>query len=513
MADSKVHSVKLEPRDEHNRALESLVHPSGWTNPRPRPVYNLVVIGGGTAGLVCAAGAAGLGAKVALIERDFLGGDCLNFGCVPSKALLRAGRAAAAVRDAGDFGVHVPDGTRVDFGQVMERMRRLRASIAPSDSAQRFRDLGVDVFLGQGRFTDSHTVEVGGERLSFVKAVVATGARAAAPPIEGLETVHYLTNETIFSLTELPRRLAVIGTGPVGCELAQAFARFGSEVLLIESSRGILPKEDRDAAEIVRKALLRDGVKLLCCGKEVKVSGADGDKIRLVANSKAGSYDEVVDELLIAVGRKPNVEGLGLEEAGVTFSAKGVQVDDHLRTTNPDIFAAGDVCSPFQFTHAADFMARTVLRNALFKGRAKVSALTIPWCTYTEPEIAHVGLTERDATEKGIAVDTFTRSLDEVDRAILEGQTDGFVRVHVRKGTDRIVGATIVAGNAGDMISEISLAMTSGLGLGKIANTIHPYPTQGEAIRQVADAYNRGRLTPLVKSLFGYWLAWQRRRK
>ncbi|NCC94626.1 MAG: FAD-binding protein, partial [Opitutae bacterium] len=381
MADLKVHSVKFEPRDEHNRALESLVHPSGWTNPRPQPVYNLVVIGGGTAGLVCAAGAAGLGAKVALIERDFLGGDCLNFGCVPSKALLRAGRAAAAVRDAGEFGVHVPDGTRVDFGQVMERMRRLRASIAPNDSARRFRDLGVDVFLGQGRFTDAHTVEVGGERLSFVKAVVATGARAAAPPIEGLETVRYLTNETIFSLTELPRRLAVIGTGPVGCELAQAFARFGSEVLLVESSRGLLRKEDRDAAEIVRQALLKDGVKLLCCGKEVKVSGADGDKIRLVADSKAGSYDEVVDELLIAVGRKPNVEGLGLEEAGVAFSAKGVQVDDHLRTTNPDIFAAGDVCSPFQFTHAADFMARTVLRNALFKGRAKVSALTIPWCT------------------------------------------------------------------------------------------------------------------------------------
>jgi pyruvate/2-oxoglutarate dehydrogenase complex dihydrolipoamide dehydrogenase (E3) component len=295
--------------------------------------------------------------------------------------------------------------------------------------------------------------------------------------------------------------------------MAQAFARFGSEVLLIESSRGLLPKEDRAAAEFVRQALLRDGVKFLCCGKEVKVSAAEGGRIRLVAGSKAGSYDEVVDELLIAVGRKPNVEGLGLEEAGVKYSAKGVQVDDNLRTTNPDVFAAGDICSPFQFTHAADFMARTVLRNALFKGRAKASALTIPWCTYTEPEIAHVGLTEKDAAEKGIAVDTFTRELREVDRAILDGHTDGLVRVHVRKGTDKIVGATVVAGNAGDMISEISLAMTSGLGLGKIANTIHPYPTQSEAIRQVADAYNRGRLTPLVKTLFRYWLSWQRRGK
>jgi pyruvate/2-oxoglutarate dehydrogenase complex dihydrolipoamide dehydrogenase (E3) component len=513
MVDSRAHSVKHEPQDEHNKALESFVHPSGWTNPRPKPVYNLVVVGAGTAGLVCAAGAAGLGAKVALVERDFLGGDCLNFGCVPSKALLRAGRAAAAVRDAGEFGVNVPGGTEVDFGQIMERMRRLRASIAPNDSAQRFQDLGVDVFLGQGRFTDPHTLEVGGERLSFAKAVVTTGARAAAPPIEGLDTVRYLTNETVFSLTKLPKRLAVIGTGPIGCELAQAFARFGSEVLLIESSRGILPKEDRDAAEFVRQALLKDGVKLLCCGKEVKVSPAEGGRIRLVANARGGSYDETVDELLIAVGRKPNVEGLGLEEAGVTYSAKGVQVDDHLRTTNPDIFAAGDVCSPFQFTHAADFMARTVLRNALFMGRAKVSALTIPWCTYTEPEIAHVGLGERDAAEKGIAVNTFTRPLAEVDRAILEGSTDGFVRVHVRKGTDRIVGATIVASNAGDMISEISLAMTNNLGLGKIASTIHPYPTQGEAIRQVADMYNRGRLTPLVKSLFGRWLSWQLRKK
>ena len=203
----------------------------------------------------------------------------------------------------------------------------------------------------------------------------------------------------------------------------------------------------------------------------------------------------------------------GLEEARVKYSAKGVQVDDNLRTTNPDVFAAGDICSPFQFTHAADFMARTVLRNALFKGRAKASALTIPWCTYTEPEIAHVGLSEKEAAEKGIAVDTFTRELRGVDRAILEGHTDGLVRVHVRKGTDTIVGATIVAGNAGDMISEISLAMTSGLGLGKIASTIHPYPTQSEAIRQVADAYNRGRLTPLVKTLFRYWLSWQRRKK
>lgn len=502
-------TTRLQPWDEHNRRLTSLVHPDDWKNPRPQPRYNLVVIGAGTAGLVCAAGAAGLGAKVALVERAYLGGDCLNFGCVPSKALLAAARAAAAVRDAGALGVHVPPGTKVDFAQVMERMRRLRATIAPNDSVLRFRDLGVDVFLGTARFTDPHTVEVNGARLAFAKAVVATGARAAAPPVEGLETVPYLTNETVFSLTSLPRRLAVMGAGPIGCEMAQAFARFGCKVLLIGSARGILPREDRDAAAFVQEALLRDGVKILFCGKSVKVSGAAG-AIRLTASGSDGECDEVVEQLLVAAGRKPNVEGLGLEEAGVAFSGKGVQVDEYLRTSNPHIYAAGDVCSAYQFTHAADFMARTVLRNALFKGRAKVSKLIIPWCTYTDPEVAHVGMTSTDAAEKGVAMETFTRELHEVDRAILEGRTSGMVRVHVRKGTDKIISATIVAPHAGDMISEITLAMTSGLGLGSIANTIHPYPTQAEAIRQTADAFNRTRLTPLVKWLFSRWLAWGR---
>lgn len=513
MTSTPIHGARHQPLDAHNQRLVSLVHPHGWTNPRPKPRYNLVVIGAGTAGLVCAAGAAGLGASVALVERDFMGGDCLNFGCVPSKALLRAARAAAAVRDAGVFGVQVPPGTRVDFGQVMERMRRLRADIAPNDSVQRFQGLGVDVFLGQGRFIDTHTVEVGGERLSFVKAVIATGARAAAPPIEGLDTVRHLTNETVFGLTELPGRLAVVGAGPIGCEMAQAFARFGSAVLLVASSRGILPREDRDAAEFVRQALHKDGVRFPGCGKEVGVAPNQNGRIRLLAKAGAGGCDEVVDALLVAVGRRPNVEGLGLEEAGVVFSDKGVQVDDHLRTTNPDIYAAGDVCSSFQFTHAADFMARTVLRNALFKGRSRASALTIPWCTYTEPEIARVGLNEGEARDRGIAVDTFTRELREVDRSILDGRTDGLVRVHVRKGTDRIVGATVVANNAGDMIAEVALAMTNGLGLGRIAGTIHPYPTQAEALRQVADMYNKTRLTPLVRFLFRKWLSWQVRRR
>jgi pyruvate/2-oxoglutarate dehydrogenase complex dihydrolipoamide dehydrogenase (E3) component len=503
-------SPLVSPWDAHNQRLASHVHPADWKNPKPTSRYNLVVIGAGTAGLVCAAGAAGLGAKVALIERHLMGGDCLNVGCVPSKAVIRAARAAAAVRDAGELGVHVPEGVTIDFGAAMERMRRLRADMAPNDSAKRFSELGVDVFIGEGQFVDAHTVEVAGERLTFKKAVIATGARAAAPPIGGLDQVRYLTNETIFSLTELPRRLAVIGAGPIGCEMAQSFARFGSDVLLVETAHGILPREDADAAGIVLAAMQKDGVKLLCCGKNMKLAKAEGGKIRLKVDSHGKTYDEVVDHLLVAVGRAPNIENLGLQAAGVAFTQKGVQVNDRLQTTQPDIYAAGDVCSPYQFTHAADFMARIVIRNALFFGRSGTSALTIPWCTYTDPEIAHVGLYENQARERGIDTDTFTRELREVDRAILEGHTNGMVRVHVRKGTDKIVGATIVAANAGDMISEITLALTHKLGLAHIANTIHPYPTQADAIRQIGDAYHRTRLTPVVKSLFARWMAWRR---
>ena len=497
------------PWDAHNQKLVSNVHPADWKNPAPAPRYNLVVIGGGTAGLVSAAGAAGLGAKVALIEKHFLGGDCLNVGCVPSKAILRAARAVAAVREAGEFGVKVPPGTTADFGQIMERMRRLRADISPHDSAQRFTELGVDVFLGAGQFTGPDTIEVGGQTLRFAKAVIATGARAAAPPIPGLKEVPYLTNETLFSLTELPPRLGVIGAGPIGCEMAQSFARFGSEVFLVEAEHGILPREDRDAAEMVRAALDRDGVKLLCCGKDLKLA-RDPNGVRLQVSSHGQGYDVLVDQLLVAVGRAPNVEGLGLETVGVEFDKKGVKVNDRLQTTNPRIYACGDICSPYQFTHAADFMARIVIQNALFKGRAKASSLIIPWATYTSPEIAHVGLYEKDAKAQGIEMDTFTQELSKVDRAILDGETEGFVRVHVRKGTDEIVGATVVAAHAGDLIGELTLAMKGRLGLKTIGATIHPYPTQAEAIRRTGDLYNRTRLTPLVKNLMQRWLAWQR---
>jgi pyruvate/2-oxoglutarate dehydrogenase complex dihydrolipoamide dehydrogenase (E3) component len=383
----------------------------------------------------------------------------------------------------------------------------LRAGISVHDSATRFRELGVDVFLGQGTFRGPNRIDVAGRTLEFSRGVIATGARAAVPPIPGLDEVEYLTNESVFSLTERPGRLGVIGAGPIGCEMAQAFARCGSEVVLVASEHGILPREDSDASKIVREALERDGVALREHGRELTVSRTDGNKIRLQVEGPGNAYEENVDNLLIGTGRAPNVEGLGLEAAGVEFSKKGVKVNDRLQTTNPRIFAAGDICSRYQFTHAADFMARIVIQNALFFGRAKMSSLVIPWCTYTEPEIAHVGASVRDAKERGVELDTFTQPMSEVDRAILDGETEGFVRVHVRKGTDKIVGATIVAAHAGDMISNVAMAMTHGLGLGKMASTIFPYPTQAEAVRKTGDAYNRTRLTPRVRKLFRWWFS------
>ncbi len=497
------------PADEHNTALINHVHPADWTNPTPAVRYNLVVIGGGTAGLVTAAGAAGLGAKVALVERRLLGGDCLNFGCVPSKGIISAARQAAALRDGPEFGITVSD-AKVDFGAAMQRMRKLRAGISRHDSAKRFAALGVDVFFGQASFSGDGRVMVGDSELKYHTAVIATGSRASVPPIQGLQDVPYLTNETVFSLTELPRRLAVIGAGPIGCEMAQSFARLGSEVFVIEAMHGILPREDADASAIVLERMKRDGVKLLCCGRDLKIFKGDGGLVRLIVESHGQSCNLAVDRLLVAVGRAPNVEGLNLEAVGVRHDRNGVKVDDRLRTANRRIFACGDICSPYQFTHSADFQARIVIQNALFFGRKRFSALTIPWATYTSPELAHVGLYEKDAEERGIKITTFTQPFSEVDRAILDGQTAGFVRVHVRKGTDEIVGATIVAEHAGDMISELTLAMTNNIGLGRIAATVHPYPTRAEAIRKVGDQYNRTRLTSKVKDIMTRLLAWRR---
>ncbi len=503
-------SPEILPHDEYNATLVANVHPADWQNPEPAPRYNLVVIGAGTAGLVTAAGAAGLGAKVALIERHLLGGDCLNVGCIPSKCVIRSSRVLGDLTAAAHLGVHVPTGTAVDFPAVMERMRRLRAQISHHDSVHRFHEqLGVDVFLGEGHFTSPDTVAVGDTILRFKRAVIATGARAVHPPIPGLAEAGFLTNETVFSLTECPQRLAVIGGGPIGCELAQAFRRLGSEVTLIEMESQFLLREDPEAAAILSDTLRREGihVRLNTTLKEVTTAGQDK-----YLHLDSGGNEELltVEEILVGVGRAPNIEGLNLETAGVAYSKQGVQVNDYLQTTNPRIYAAGDICLDYKFTHAADAAARVVIQNSLFCGRKKLSTLTIPWCTYTDPEIAHVGMYERDAQKRGIAVTTFTIPMQEVDRAIADGEEEGFVKVHVKKGTDQILGATIVARHAGEMLNEITLAIVSKIGLGTLSSVIHPYPTQAEAIRKAADAYNRTRLTPFVKKLFNSWLAWTR---
>jgi pyruvate/2-oxoglutarate dehydrogenase complex dihydrolipoamide dehydrogenase (E3) component len=484
------------------------VHPPGWVNPAPADRYNLVVIGAGTAGLVMAAGAAGLGARVALLERDLMGGDCLNVGCVPSKALIRSGRAAADARAAGPLGVRGAASIAVDFPAVMARMRRERADISPHDSAARFRSLGVDVFLGEARFTSADAVAVAGRTLRFRRAAIATGARAAMPDIPGLGDVGALTNESVFSLTTLPARLAVIGGGPIGCELAQAFARFGSRVTLIEGGHGLLPRDDRDAARLVADALGRDGVDLLAGTRVVRAHRAGDDRV-LTLEGSDGQRLLAADAVLVATGRTPNVE-LGLDAAGIAFDRRhGVQVDDHLRTTNRRVYAAGDVCSAAKFTHLSDAHARLVLRNALFLGRGRVSSLIVPRCTYTDPEVAQVGVTRDEAARQGLDVETFRIDLASVDRARLDGETDGFAAIHVaRKG--RIAGATIVARHAGDLVSEVTALMRAGAGIATLADTIHPYPTQAEVLKKAADAWNRTRLTPTVKRLFGYWLAWQR---
>jgi pyruvate/2-oxoglutarate dehydrogenase complex dihydrolipoamide dehydrogenase (E3) component len=507
------------PNDEYNRMLVNNVHPSSWVNPAPTGRYNIVVIGAGTAGLITAVVAAGLGAKVALIERHLMGGDCLNVGCVPSKGIIRAARAWSDLKHSEEFGLHIPPGVTHDFSAVMARMRKLRARISHNDSAHRYKSLGVDVYIGHAMFADTRTVEVtgpaGNRTLDFAKAAICTGARASVPPIPDLAKIGYLTNESIFSLTELPLRLAVIGAGPIGCELAQAFARFGSQVYLIEAMHGIMPNEDRDAAQIVHESMLRDGVQFLCCSKDMNVTEMEGRK-RLSIDSHGQQYDVAVDEILVGVGRTPNVDRLGLETIGVEYDKTGVKVNDRLQTTIPHIYAAGDVCSRYKFTHVADAMAQIVIQNALFPhpfgmAYASVDSLIMPWCTFTEPEIAHVGMYEADAKTKGLEVETYTFKLNEVDRAILDGEEEGFARVHIQKGSDKILGATIVAAHAGDMINEFSVLMKAGAGVKTIASTIHPYPTQAEVNKRVVNLWRKAHFTPRRKALLTKLFAWMRR--
>lgn len=501
--------VIIPPMDEYNQQLVSHVHPPDWVNPKPADRYDLVVIGAGTAGLVTAAGAAGMdiGLKVALVERHLMGGDCLNVGCVPSKCIIRSSRVVAQMKEAGDFGIRPPEQIDIDFPAVMARMRKLRAGISHHDSAQRFKQTyNIDVFLGEGSFQDSNTIAVGDKILRFKKAVITTGARAVRPSIDGIEEAGFLTNETVFSLTERPKHLAVIGGGPIGCELAQAFRRLGCEVILFHRHSHILNKEDADAAEIVQNRFQKEGIRLILdCQMKRAAKMDEGKLLHYTCNGQEESV--IVDEILVGAGRAPNIEGLNLDAVGVEYHRKGIKVNDYLQTTNPNIYAAGDICMKWKFTHAADAAARIVIKNTLFSpfglGRSKLSDLVMPWVTYTEPEIAHVGMYEEEAQEKGMNVSTIKIPFNTVDRAIADGEEEGFVKIHHQKGSDKILGATIVASHAGEMISEVTTAIVGNVGLSKLSSAIHPYPTQAEGIKKAADAYRRTLLTPTTKRFLG----------
>ncbi|MEY2985207.1 MAG: hypothetical protein RLZZ568_1824 [Cyanobacteriota bacterium] len=504
--------MNLLPADEQDQRLIRHVHPPDWRPPQPPACYDLIVIGAGTAGLVVAAGAAGLdiGLKIALVEKKLLGGDCLNFGCVPSKCLIRSSRAIANLQKAIAYGIDVQGVVKADFGAVMARMRRIRADISHHDSVQRLTALGVDVFLGAATFTSNHSVRVEAQTLNFKKAVIATGARAYIPPIEGLADAGFLTNETVFSLTTLPTSLAIIGGGPIGCELAQALQRLGTQVTLLHNQGQLLSKEDPEAAAIVQQALARDGVVIITAAKLERVTLTETGKC-ITYQTASGRKTLTVAEIFVGAGRSPNVSGMGLEAIGIDYDARqGIRVNDYLQTSLANIYAAGDVSSNWQFTHAADAAARIVIKNMFFSpwglGRQRLRDLIMPRVTYTDPEIAQVGMEEASANQDNIAYQTITIPLTNVDRAITDGETEGFLKLLYKANSDQIIGATIVASHAGEMISEITTAIVGKVGLGQLSTVIHPYPTQAEAIKKAADAYRRTRLTPRSRRLLT-WLS------
>jgi pyruvate/2-oxoglutarate dehydrogenase complex dihydrolipoamide dehydrogenase (E3) component len=468
--------------------------------------YNVVVIGGGTAGLVTAAATAALGGRVALVERGRMGGDCLNTGCVPSKALISSARLAARIRRSAEWGLE-PLEPRLDLPRVLASMRERRARIAPHDSQERFEGLGVDVVRAPATFLSPHEVEAGDLRLRARNFVIATGSRAALPPIEGLADARPYTNETVFDeLREAPSRMIVLGGGPIGCELGQAFARLGVEVTIVEMAPRLLDKEDEDAAEAVRKRMEADGVRVIAGARAERVQRIDG-RVRIDVRTGADHREALEAEaLLVAAGRVPNTEGLGLEAAGVAHDAKGVRVDAFLRTSRRHIYAAGDVAGGYQFTHVADDHARTIVRNILLPWPPKrLDQAVLPWCTYTSPEVARVGLNETEARRREIAYDVWLQPMAEVDRAVVEREEEGFVKVLTVKGNDRILGATLVGEGAGDLIHEVAVAMKHGVRLGGISGTIHAYPTFAEAVRKAADRQQKSRLTPLALKVFA-WL-------
>ncbi|GAB5357456.1 hypothetical protein AAMO2058_000376200 [Amorphochlora amoebiformis] len=534
---STLKKLNISPLDKHNSTLLENVHPLSWKDPMPpKGKYNLVVLGGGTGGLVTAAGAAAVGARVALVEANLLGGDCLNAGCVPSKALLRSAKVAHTVRNCKEYGINIEGKITVDFGAVMKRLRRLRASLAPNDSAQRFSKLGVDVYMGHGSFTSKDILTVNGKNLRFHRAVIATGGSPNIPGIPGLKSVPILTSLQVFNLTVLPPKIAIIGTGPVGCEMAQAFTRFGSEVHMFLRGDMPLRKEEIDAREVLMTALENDGVifhkqikfKKVEMAKEGTQNKVTMDKNKefpdiLISIIKERKIETIrVNTVIVAAGRRPNVLSCGLDKAGVQFHPlRGIKINDHLQTSNPAIYAVGDCASAYHFTHVADHMARIAVRNALFFGSGRMSGLRIPWCTYTDPQLAHVGEYERDLKRRKVEYQVQKKEFKDVDRSVVDTLTTGFVKnpclffrygvqILLKARSDKILGVTIVGSYAGDMISEISVAMKANMGLAELGSVIHPYPTAAEAIRACGDLYNRTRLTKTTHRLLRGLLEFRR---
>jgi pyruvate/2-oxoglutarate dehydrogenase complex dihydrolipoamide dehydrogenase (E3) component len=465
------------------------VRPSDWRTPHARALYDLVIVGGGPAGYAAALAATALGLSVALIEKDRLGGNSLNSGSIPSKALVRSGRAIEALIKSPDFAGPAVGDPEADMRLVMQRMRGIRTRIAAYWSAERLAAAGIDVFFGRARFLEQKSVAVDTTRLHFKKALIATGARPRPSEIPGIEEAGHLTSATFFQMQSLPKRLAVIGGGPLGCEMAQAFAHMGSKVTILQDEPKFLPQEERDVAEILSLSLARSGVDTRLNTQVTAARRINGEKI-VDANNMGVDYSIAVDEILLSIGRVANTDGLNLDAAAIERTACGdIQVDDHLRTGNADVFAAGDVCMPHKFTNVAEATGRIAVHNAFTDKAQRHSALIIPRCTYCDPEIAHVGMHIWDAHREQIPVKTFTVMMQDTDRAIIDGRNDGFVKIHVKDGSDEIIGATIVASRASEMINEVAVIMHSKMGMRALATVMHTYPAQSDAIRMAAQAY------------------------
>ncbi len=472
--------------------------------------FNIVVIGAGSGGLVVAAGATGLGARVALIERHRMGGDCLNTGCVPSKALLAAAKTVQHAREAQRLGLTLPDPGPQDWKAVQAWVRASQAHIAPHDSVERFTGLGVEVFQGAARLKSAHEVEVNGQTLWGRHIVVATGSRATVPPIPGLLETGFLTNETVFEIESRPASLLVMGGGPIGTELGQALARLGTAVTIVSSTPHICAKEDPDAALVLAARLRKEGVRILDESTATRVALRDGKKAVTVKSPGGAETEVAADEILVAVGRTPNVDGLGLEAAGVSFTKRGIAIDSTCQTNIPSVWAIGDVAGGPLFTHWAGHQARVVIRNILFPGKTNHDIENLPWTTFTEPEIAHVGLNETTARKTNVPHQVFKVSFDGVDRAVCDGEAEGYFAKVVAGPEGEILGATIVHPQAGNLLPELVLAKKHGIPLGKLSTTIHTYPSLSEVNRALGDAYMRTKLTALTKARLTRAFRWLR---